>query len=91
MKAYGGLNVQIHSFFITALAGGEWLASRPGCYMYRTKTSSILFCNARYLLNVEFQAKLMPSRLALHSGNNRDIERQCKKLQPTSICSVKGC
>jgi hypothetical protein len=30
MKAYGGVNVQIHVFFTTALVGGEWSASRPG-------------------------------------------------------------
>jgi hypothetical protein len=26
MKAYGGMNVQIHIFLATALAGGEWSA-----------------------------------------------------------------
>jgi hypothetical protein len=31
MKAYGGVEVNIHNFFLTsALAGGEWSASRPG-------------------------------------------------------------
>jgi hypothetical protein len=30
MKAYGGVDVQIHVFLTSALAGGEWLASRPG-------------------------------------------------------------
>jgi hypothetical protein len=30
MKAYGGVNVQIHIFLTSALAGGEWSASRPG-------------------------------------------------------------
>jgi hypothetical protein len=31
MKAYGGVDVQTHVFFFTsALAGGEWSASRPG-------------------------------------------------------------
>jgi hypothetical protein len=29
MKAYGGVDVQTHIFFISALAGGEWSASRP--------------------------------------------------------------
>jgi hypothetical protein len=28
MKAYGGVDVQIHISFISALAGGEWSASR---------------------------------------------------------------
>jgi hypothetical protein len=29
MKAYGGVDVQIHIFLTLALAGGEWSASRP--------------------------------------------------------------
>jgi hypothetical protein len=30
MKAYGGVDVYIHIFLTSALAGGEWLASCPG-------------------------------------------------------------
>jgi hypothetical protein len=30
MKAYGGVDVQIHIFLTAALVGGEWSASRPG-------------------------------------------------------------
>jgi hypothetical protein len=30
MKAYGRVDVQIHIFLTSALAGGEWSASRPG-------------------------------------------------------------
>jgi hypothetical protein len=30
MKAYGGIDVQIHIFLTSALVGGEWSASRPG-------------------------------------------------------------
>jgi hypothetical protein len=29
MKAYGGVDVQIHIFLISALIRGEWSASRP--------------------------------------------------------------
>jgi hypothetical protein len=29
MKAYGGIDVQIHIFLTSALIGGEWSASRP--------------------------------------------------------------
>jgi hypothetical protein len=30
MKAYGGVDVYIHIFLTSALAGGEWSTSRPG-------------------------------------------------------------
>jgi hypothetical protein len=30
MKAYGGVDVQIHIFLTSTLVGGEWSASRPG-------------------------------------------------------------
>jgi hypothetical protein len=30
MKTYGGVDVQIHVSLTSALAGGEWSASRPG-------------------------------------------------------------
>jgi hypothetical protein len=32
MKAYGRVDVQIHIFLTSVLAGGEWSASRPGCF-----------------------------------------------------------
>jgi hypothetical protein len=30
MKAYGGVDVEIHIFLTSVFAGGEWSASRPG-------------------------------------------------------------
>jgi hypothetical protein len=30
MKAYGGVDVQIHIFLTSSLVDGEWSASRPG-------------------------------------------------------------
>jgi hypothetical protein len=32
MKAYGEVDVYIHIFLTSALAGGEWSASYPGRY-----------------------------------------------------------
>jgi hypothetical protein len=32
MKAYGGVDVQIHIFLTSALVGGEWSPSCPGCF-----------------------------------------------------------
>jgi hypothetical protein len=37
MKAYGGVDVKIHIFLALALAGGEWLASRPCCFTPRKR------------------------------------------------------
>jgi hypothetical protein len=34
MKTYGGVDVQIHVFLTSTLAGGEWSASRPCSFMY---------------------------------------------------------
>jgi hypothetical protein len=36
MKAHGGVDVYIHMFLISALAGGEWSASRPGRFTLGT-------------------------------------------------------
>jgi hypothetical protein len=35
MKAYGGMDVYIHIFFTSALAGGDWSASHPGRFTPR--------------------------------------------------------
>jgi hypothetical protein len=35
MKAYGGVDAQIHIFLTSALVGGEWSASRPGRFTPR--------------------------------------------------------
>jgi hypothetical protein len=32
MKAYGGVDVWIHIFLTSALAGGKWSVSSPGCF-----------------------------------------------------------
>jgi hypothetical protein len=37
MKAYGGVDVQIHIFLTTALVGGEWSTSRPGRFTPRER------------------------------------------------------
>jgi hypothetical protein len=37
MKAYGGVDLQIHIFLTSALAGDEWSASRPGRFTPRGK------------------------------------------------------
>jgi hypothetical protein len=38
MKAYGGVNVYIHIFLTSALAGGEGSASNPGHFTHRGET-----------------------------------------------------
>jgi hypothetical protein len=39
MKTYGGADVEIHVFLISALVGGEWSASRPGRFTAGEKAS----------------------------------------------------
>jgi hypothetical protein len=39
MKAYGGVDVWIHIFLTSALAGGEWSISRPGRFTPRVRAS----------------------------------------------------
>jgi hypothetical protein len=38
MKAYGGVDVQIHIFLTAALVGGEWSASCPSHFTPRGKS-----------------------------------------------------
>jgi hypothetical protein len=40
MKACGGVDVKIHIFLTSALAGGEWSASRPGRFTPRERAHS---------------------------------------------------
>jgi hypothetical protein len=37
MKAYWGVEVQLHAFSISVLDGGEWSASRPGRFTSRDR------------------------------------------------------
>jgi hypothetical protein len=41
MKAYGGVDVQIHIFLTLELVRGEWSASRPGRFTPGERASSI--------------------------------------------------
>jgi hypothetical protein len=41
MKAYGGVDVQTHIFFNSALVEGEWSVSRPGRYTPKELSVSI--------------------------------------------------
>jgi hypothetical protein len=43
MKAFGGVDVEIHVFFNSALAVGEWSASRPGRFNTRERTPGTNF------------------------------------------------
>jgi hypothetical protein len=41
MKAYRGVDVEIHVFLTSALAGGEWSISRPGRFTLGEKDPGI--------------------------------------------------
>jgi hypothetical protein len=38
MKAYWGVEVPLHAFLTSVLDGGEWSASRPGCFTPQGKS-----------------------------------------------------
>jgi hypothetical protein len=38
IKTYGGVEVYLHAFLISALDGGEWSASHPGRYTNRERS-----------------------------------------------------
>jgi hypothetical protein len=40
MKAYGGVDVQIHIFLTSTLVKGEWSPSRPGRFTHRERVPS---------------------------------------------------
>jgi hypothetical protein len=40
MKAYGGVEVQNYNVLTSALAGGEWSASRPGRFIQEERAPS---------------------------------------------------
>jgi hypothetical protein len=43
MKAYRGVDILIHIFFTSALAGGEWSASRLGRFTFRETAPDTLW------------------------------------------------
>jgi hypothetical protein len=48
MKACGGVDVYVHIFLTSALAGGEWSASRSGRYTPGERTPGTLSKNNIY-------------------------------------------
>jgi hypothetical protein len=53
MKEYGGVDVEIHIFLTSALAGGEWSASRPGRSTAGERAPGNHCMNPRASLDVE--------------------------------------
>jgi hypothetical protein len=47
MKAYGGVDIEIHIFLTSALAGGEWSASRPVRFTLRERAPGIHWIGGR--------------------------------------------
>jgi hypothetical protein len=41
MKAYGGVDLQIHIFLTSAVVGGEWSTLRPGRFSPRERAPGI--------------------------------------------------
>jgi len=72
MKAYGGVEVQLHSFLTSALDGGEWSTSRP----------------SRFIPGKEppfpsIEGWVGP-RVSLDVMEKREISRPCEEFHPGS-------
>jgi hypothetical protein len=62
MKAYGGMDVYIHIFLASALAGGEWSASRPYPFTPGERVPSTHWIGAGRIRSVEKSSDLIVNR-----------------------------
>jgi hypothetical protein len=53
MKAYWGVEVELHAFLTSALDGGDWSASRPGHFTRRERTSGTHWIEAGLVAGVK--------------------------------------
>jgi hypothetical protein len=77
MKAYRGVDVQIHIFLTSALAGGEWSASRPGRFTPGGKSP-------RYPLDRRLGGPQSRSRRGENSSPYRDTYSDSSVVQPVA-------
>jgi hypothetical protein len=73
MKTYGGMDIEIHAFFISALAGGEWSASRRGRFTPGERDPGTNWIGG-----------WVDCRICLEDMGTRKILRQLEKIQEIS-------
>jgi hypothetical protein len=74
MKACGGMDVQNHIFLTSALVGGEWPASRPGCFTSRERSPATNWIGG-----------LVDPRAGLYDVENTKILDPTGSRTPTSL------
>jgi hypothetical protein len=79
MKTYGGEHIQIHTFLTSTLVGGEWRASRPGCFTPDRRTTDILWTGVW----VGYRAGLDDMRSA-NFLLYRDLNSELSVVQPVA-------
>ena len=84
MKAYRGVEEYFYPFLTTAVAGGEWLALRPGQFI----PSKERRLGPRTCLNVLEKRKLSPPRKEFEPSDclARSRERIAQSLKVPSKC-----
>jgi hypothetical protein len=84
MKTYGGVDVQIHIFFTSALVIGEWSASHPGRLSAGERAPGIQWIGSwvgpRAVLDVVERGKILPQpglelRLLGRSARSQSLYR----------------
>jgi hypothetical protein len=69
MMAYGEVDVYIHTFLTSVLVGGEWSASRPGCFTPGERAPVLFFGDRVWLNSPKLNARMM----RLHFIHNFEI------------------
>jgi hypothetical protein len=73
MKMYGELEVQIHTFLTSGVAGCEWSASCPGCLIPKREPS------------IYWPGGWVSPRASLDIVEERKISFPCQELNPSSF------
>jgi hypothetical protein len=81
MKAYGGVDVYIHIFLTSALAGGEWSSSRP-CRFIPVETAPGTYWLGGW---VDPRASMDDVEIILHTTGTRTPTPRSSSQKPVAI------
>ena len=86
MKAYRGVEVQLHSFLTSALDEGKWSTSRPGCFTPKERTTVLMeqvgWVGPRTSLNVLEKNKISCS---CRESNPGSTSPDCSHCHPSPL------